>query len=147
MLAAAAFRSALRRGSQLRAVVPLQGDPRGFASEPASGPLKRTPLFDYHVAHGGKMVPFAGWEMPIQYKASIMDSTRQCRSGASIFDVSHMCGLSLKVRLLLVSSGANQGSGAPPVVSDRERTLSSSSRLSSWETWQAWPMGPARCPS
>lgn len=42
------------------------------------------------------MVPFAGWSMPIQYKDSIMDSTTHCRQHASIFDVSHMCGLSLK---------------------------------------------------
>jgi glycine cleavage system aminomethyltransferase T len=44
------------------------------------------------------MVPFAGWSMPIQYKDSIMDSTIACRKHASIFDVSHMCGISLKVR-------------------------------------------------
>ncbi len=52
------------------------------------------------VAHdhilAGKMVPFAGWSMPIQYKDSIMDSTKWCRSNASLFDVSHMCGLTLK---------------------------------------------------
>lgn len=58
--------------------------------------LKKTALFDFHVAHGGKMVPFAGWSMPIQYKDSIMDSTLNCRSNGSLFDVSHMCGLSLK---------------------------------------------------
>jgi glycine cleavage system aminomethyltransferase T len=44
------------------------------------------------------MVPFAGWSMPIQYKDSIMDSTIHCRTHASLFDVSHMCGLTLKVR-------------------------------------------------
>ena len=104
MRAAAALRSALRCGSRHEAVAPARvsgtaASLRLFASEPATGPLKRTPLYDYHVAHGGKMVPFAGWEMPIQYKASIMDSTRQCRTGASLFDVSHMCGLSLTVRL------------------------------------------------
>ena len=42
------------------------------------------------------MVPFAGWSMPIQYKDSIMDSTTNCRKHASLFDVSHMCGVSLK---------------------------------------------------
>ena len=45
------------------------------------------------------MVPFAGWSMPIQYKDSIMDATKHCRENGSIFDVSHMCGLTLKVRL------------------------------------------------
>lgn len=39
------------------------------------------------------MVPFAGWSMPIQYKDSIMESTLHCRSHASVFDVSHMAGL------------------------------------------------------
>lgn len=42
-------------------------------------------------------MPFAGWSMPIQYKDSIMDSTQWCRSNASLFDVSHMCGLTVKV--------------------------------------------------
>lgn len=44
----------------------------------------------------GKMVPFAGWSMPIQYKDSIMDATLHCRSHASLFDVSHMCGVTLR---------------------------------------------------
>ncbi|GAB4815542.1 hypothetical protein N2152v2_002588 [Parachlorella kessleri] len=67
---------------------------RGFAED--VGELKKTPLYDFHVEHGGKMVPFAGWAMPIQYKDSIMDSTIHCRTLASLFDVSHMCGLTLK---------------------------------------------------
>eukprot|EP00217_Crustomastix_stigmatica_P003157 CAMPEP_0183819590 /NCGR_PEP_ID=MMETSP0803_2-20130417/64212_1 /TAXON_ID=195967 /ORGANISM="Crustomastix stigmata, Strain CCMP3273" /LENGTH=1299 /DNA_ID=CAMNT_0026064479 /DNA_START=69 /DNA_END=3966 /DNA_ORIENTATION=+ len=58
--------------------------------------LLKTVLYDMHVAAGGKMVPFAGWSMPIQYKDSIMESTKWCRENASLFDVSHMCGLSLK---------------------------------------------------
>ncbi|KAJ6805276.1 putative aminomethyltransferase, mitochondrial [Iris pallida] len=62
----------------------------------AAGDLKKTVLHDFHVEHGGKMVPFAGWSMPIQYKDSIMDSTLNCRSAGSLFDVSHMCGLSLR---------------------------------------------------
>lgn len=66
---------------------------RCFASD---AELKKTVLYDFHVANGGKMVPFAGWSMPIQYKDSIMDSTVNCRENGSLFDVSHMCGLSLK---------------------------------------------------
>ncbi|KAL5773279.1 hypothetical protein ACOSP7_012873 [Xanthoceras sorbifolium] len=58
--------------------------------------LKKTVLYDFHVANGGKMVPFAGWSMPIQYKDSIMESTVNCRVNGSLFDVSHMCGLTLK---------------------------------------------------
>ena len=42
------------------------------------------------------MVPFAGWSMPIQYGDSIIDATKHCRSQASLFDVSHMCGLTLE---------------------------------------------------
>ncbi|CAH9099629.1 unnamed protein product [Cuscuta epithymum] len=67
---------------------------RRFASEPNL--LKKTVLYDFHVKNGGKMVPFAGWSMPIQYKDSIMESTVNCRENGSLFDVSHMCGLSLK---------------------------------------------------
>ncbi|GAQ84488.1 glycine cleavage T-protein family [Klebsormidium nitens] len=66
---------------------------RGFADDSS---LKKTPLYDLHVEHGAKMVPFAGYSMPIQYKDSIMDSTINCRKNGSLFDVSHMCGLSLK---------------------------------------------------
>ncbi|EFJ41696.1 hypothetical protein VOLCADRAFT_107582 [Volvox carteri f. nagariensis] len=66
---------------------------RGFADD---ANLKKTVLYDFHVANGGKMVPFAGWSMPIQYKDSIMESTIFCRKNASLFDVSHMCGLTLK---------------------------------------------------
>eukprot|EP00878_Enallax_costatus_P044060 GHUV01052227.1.p1 GENE.GHUV01052227.1~~GHUV01052227.1.p1 ORF type:complete len:138 (-),score=20.32 GHUV01052227.1:241-654(-) len=68
---------------------------RSFADD---ANLKKTALYDFHVAHGGKMVPFAGWSMPIQYKDSIMESTTWCREHASLFDVAHMCGLSLTVR-------------------------------------------------
>ncbi|XWS18185.1 hypothetical protein CRYUN_Cryun32bG0021000 [Craigia yunnanensis] len=66
---------------------------RYFASE---ADQKKTVLYDFHVANGGKMVPFAGWSMPIQYKDSIMDSTVNCGQNGGLFDVSHMCGLSLK---------------------------------------------------
>jgi hypothetical protein len=52
--------------------------------------LKKTVLHDYHVNHGGKMVDFAGWSMPVQYKDSIKESHHHCRNHASVFDVSHM---------------------------------------------------------
>jgi aminomethyltransferase len=51
--------------------------------------LKRTPFYDFHVAKGGKMVDFAGWEMPLLYR-SIVDEHEQTRKSGSIFDVSHM---------------------------------------------------------
>ena len=51
--------------------------------------LKRTPFYDFHVAMGGKLVDFAGWEMPIMYRG-IIDEHEQTRNSGSIFDVSHM---------------------------------------------------------
>jgi aminomethyltransferase len=51
--------------------------------------LQRTPLHDFHVAHGGRMVDFAGWEMPVQYK-SILEEHKAVRERAGLFDVSHM---------------------------------------------------------
>ena len=105
MRAAALAALRLRGGSRGAAELPrVLASERGFASD--AGPLKRTPLFDYHVAHGGKMVPFAGWELPIQYKGSIMESTKQCRTESVLFDVSHMCGMSLKARHAAPARGA-----------------------------------------
>jgi aminomethyltransferase len=51
--------------------------------------LKRTAIYDRHIGLGAKMVPFAGWEMPIQY-SGVMDEHITCRTKAAIFDVSHM---------------------------------------------------------
>ncbi len=53
----------------------------------------RTPLYDWHVAHGARMVDFGGWEMPIQYSAITQEHTA-VRSAAGLFDVSHMGRLS-----------------------------------------------------
>ena len=51
--------------------------------------LQRTVLFEAHVAAGGRMVPFAGWEMPVQY-GGVIPETRAVREGCGVFDVSHM---------------------------------------------------------
>src|SRR5262250_1828348 len=51
--------------------------------------LKRTPLYDAHVKAGARMVPFGGWEMPVQY-SGIVDEHRAVRAGVGCFDVSHM---------------------------------------------------------
>ncbi len=61
--------------------------------KPASQPdtLLRTPLFDLHVAQGGKMVPFAGYSMPVQYDGlGVLKEHLYTRSAAGLFDVSHM---------------------------------------------------------
>src|SRR5881394_2734928 len=52
--------------------------------------LRRTPLYHVHVALGAKMVPFAGYDMPVQYPAGILKEHLHTRSGAGLFDVSHM---------------------------------------------------------
>ena len=51
--------------------------------------LARTPLHDWHVAHGGRMVDFAGWSMPVQY-SSIADEHNATRNAVGVFDISHM---------------------------------------------------------
>ena len=51
---------------------------------------KKTPLYDLHVEHGGKMVDFAGWSLPVHYATGIMAEHRHCREQAGLFDVSHM---------------------------------------------------------
>jgi aminomethyltransferase len=58
---------------------------------PASDqPLKRTPLHDEHIALGAKMVPFAGYEMPVQYPLGVLKEHLHTRAQAGLFDVSHM---------------------------------------------------------
>lgn len=50
---------------------------------------KKTVLFEKHTALGAKMVPFGGWEMPIQYEGIIAE-TQHCRKSVSVFDTCHM---------------------------------------------------------
>ena len=58
-------------------------------TEPTAAALHRTPLYETHVGLGARMVPFAGYEMPVQY-ASIIDEHRTVRSAVGLFDLSHM---------------------------------------------------------
>jgi len=57
--------------------------------EPENPPLKRTPLYEVHKALGAKLVPFAGWEMPVWY-SSILEEHKAVRTAAGLFDVTHM---------------------------------------------------------
>ena len=57
--------------------------------------LRRTPLYDEHVKLGGRIVPFAGWELPVQY-TGIVDEHQAVRTAAGIFDVCHMGELFLR---------------------------------------------------
>lgn len=56
----------------------------------------RTPLYDLHLELGGRMVDFAGWQMPVQYPAGIKAEHTQCREQAALFDVSHMGQVELR---------------------------------------------------
>ena len=62
--------------------------------------LLQTPLYDLHVELGGKMVPFAGYAMPVQYAAGILKEHLQTRTQAGLFDVSHMG------QVMLIGDGA-----------------------------------------
>ncbi len=52
--------------------------------------LARTPLYELHLAQGAKMVPFAGYEMPVQYPAGVLKEHLHSRGACGLFDVSHM---------------------------------------------------------
>lgn len=97
------MRAALRRCAKhaTRAATRPHAALRATATAPARAyadiaSLKRTPLYDLHVKRGGKLVDFAGYALPIQYEDSIMEATQHCRSEASLFDVSHMLGSSVR---------------------------------------------------
>jgi aminomethyltransferase len=57
---------------------------------------KKTALYDYHKSLGAKFVPFAGYEMPVQYSYGIVEEHKLTRSNAGLFDVSHMGQLSIE---------------------------------------------------
>jgi aminomethyltransferase len=73
-------------GVQVAPELPMP-DP-GPSDSPAA--LLKTPLFALHVELGAKMVPFAGYSMPVSYPQGILAEHRQCRDSAVLFDVSHM---------------------------------------------------------
>src|SRR5665213_664730 len=60
-----------------------------------NSPLKTTPLHALHLASGGKMVPFAGYDMPVQYAAGVLREHLHTREKAGLFDVSHMGQIAL----------------------------------------------------
>jgi aminomethyltransferase len=61
-------------------------------------PLKRTPLHGLHVASGAKMVPFAGYDMPVQFAAGVLKEHLHTRAACGLFDVSHMGQLLLRAK-------------------------------------------------
>ncbi len=60
--------------------------------------LKRTPLYDLHLSLGAKMVPFAGYDMPVQYPAGVLKEHLHTREKAGLFDVSHMGQVILRAK-------------------------------------------------
>jgi glycine cleavage system T protein (aminomethyltransferase) len=75
----------------------VQSEPPGTAGRPApvpapgaTPPLQRTPLFDVHVQAGGRMVPFGGWDMPVQYPTGVLAEHHAVRQRAGLFDIGHM---------------------------------------------------------
>ncbi|AZV39542.1 glycine cleavage system aminomethyltransferase GcvT [Komagataeibacter xylinus] len=61
-------------------------------------PLLRTPLYDLHIELGARMVPFAGYDMPVQYPAGVMAEHLHTRTKAGLFDVSHMGQVRIRPR-------------------------------------------------
>jgi aminomethyltransferase len=64
----------------------------------ADSPLKRTPLHGLHVASSAKMVPFAGYDMPVQFAAGVLKEHLHTRAACGLFDVSHMGQLLLRAK-------------------------------------------------
>lgn len=58
--------------------------------------LRRTPLYKSHIELGAKMVPFAGYEMPVQYPTGLLEEAKGCRKSIGLFDVSHMGQFSVR---------------------------------------------------
>ncbi len=76
----------------MAAALPLESP---VSAAPATQELQRTPLHDLHLELGARMVPFAGYSMPVQYKAGLMAEHHHTRQAAGLFDVSHMGQLRL----------------------------------------------------
>ena len=68
---------------------PVLRKPQSLESSLVDATLLRTPLYERHVALGARMVPFAGYEMPVQYEG-VIDEHRAVRTDTGVFDVSHM---------------------------------------------------------
>ncbi len=77
-----------------------------------SGELKQTPLNALHRELGGRMVPFAGYEMPVQYPQGIIKEHQHTRAAAGLFDVSHMGQVRLAGASASGGGGASEGAAA-----------------------------------
>jgi len=77
-----------------------------MSEPPPKGELKHTPLHALHVRLGGRMVPFAGYAMPVQYSSGIIKEHLHTRAAAGLFDVSHMGQIALRPRSGRVADAA-----------------------------------------
>jgi aminomethyltransferase len=84
-----------------------------LAREPETS-LKRTPLHALHVASGGRMVPFAGYDMPVQYATGVLREHLHTRQAAGLFDVSHMGQIALRAKSGKVEDAALALEGLVP---------------------------------
>src|SRR3954465_13044676 len=76
--------------------------------------LRRTPLHGLHVSLGGKMVPFAGYDMPVQYPAGVLKEHLHTRNQAGLFDVSHMGQIALRPKSGKLEDAARALERLPP---------------------------------
>ena len=77
---------------------PSNATPTETVLTDSPGPLKRTPLYELHKELGARLVPFAGYEMPVQYPTGILAEHAQTRTAAGLFDVIHMGQVRLTAR-------------------------------------------------
>jgi aminomethyltransferase len=77
-----------------------------LARDSTTSPPKRTPLHALHLARGAKMVPFAGYEMPVQYASGVLKEHLHTRASAGLFDVSHMGQIALHAKSGRVADAA-----------------------------------------
>src|SRR5262249_15535055 len=77
---------------------PIPGNREGPMMLATEKTLKHTPLHALHLARGAKMVPFAGYDMPVQYAAGVLKEHLHTRAAAGLCDVSHMGQIALKAK-------------------------------------------------
>src|SRR5438067_2792021 len=81
----------------------------------ARSALKHTPLHAVHVRLGARMVPFAGYDMPVQYPAGIIKEHLHTRASAGLFDISHMGQLMIRPRSGQIADAARAMETLTPV--------------------------------
>lgn len=80
-----------------------------------AAPLLRTPLYEFHLAREARMVPFAGYEMPVQYRPGIIAEHLHTRAAAGLFDVSHMGQIAIRPLSGRIEDAARALEGLVPV--------------------------------